>query len=433
MAPTKSVPKTTAKPVAKQTKELKEKKPKDTKEKMPKDTKEKMPKDTKEKKPKDSPEKPLAIPVMRCVTQMRDLLNADALKRLKTFEEENADLLATDKSMRAEIKDIDNIVVNDDDDAADVESKKVAKKAAKDRLANFQKSDLYKTYADLKRHVFRISADARRSLASVVDATVADLVKFGIQRTVENLPSNGGSRPKVHVSAYRCDQFSDICVHPLVSDLKATAKIFENKIEQESAAGPAKTITIDDGDVNKIEEDEPEAEAEAEAEAEPEEEEEEDEDDDDDEDSEKPKPKKKRVSGPLTYKTVVYNKFRKEIRLDEQTGQFQCSQDIRDLISNIIIDFINRVTFYVHVLVGYVSGVSTVTEKHILGALKLMYYHSDGNLDRFVKFETGVDALVEDIKRVKAARKLNPNKKVKNDDSSKEKSPSKEKPKSKTR
>ena len=296
-------------------------------------------KDKKEKPnpPKKFINKPINVPVMRCINQLKELLNANYEINMKKFKEDHTNFLEKDK--------IYAIRVRKETDADEKTNKKVEYeewKKSEDRIG------LYKELKSIRKDAFRISGKASRYISLLLEFMIRDIVKYGINVVLD---SNSPKQSKLKPEEFRNIALANLVVYPLIGNLKALqipdekpTKVTKNKESKKDKDKPTKEEQEDSDDAQTI----------------------------------------KTRSSNTSYKMVTFNIFKNLVN-DTDNQKLCCGQDTKSYVSSIITEFIDSLNVYLSILVSNSTSASTINEKHVFNACKLLYYYHHRNFDEYSK------------------------------------------------
>uniref|UniRef100_A0A6C0LM48 Uncharacterized protein n=1 Tax=viral metagenome TaxID=1070528 RepID=A0A6C0LM48_9ZZZZ len=348
--------KTAKKPTAKKdSKEPKDKVVKPNKEQKPVAAKKLSSKksSTASTKPPKNLDKPVNVPVMRCITQLKTLLNQETKESIDKFETEHADYIKKEKEF------IDKIKVS----KKNTEDKKKLQAEFKAWRDNDKNSPLTKNITKLRKSIYRVSGPASKYVAQILEIIIKDILKYGIDTAINS--TKNPRQPKLTPKDFSDMSADNVSTFALINGLKSV-ELIKNGIGKEE-----KKASSTGG---------------------------EEEDDSPDEKEEDPATKKK--SAP-TYKMVIYNLFRKLVA--PHNTRLCCANACKQFISDLLMEFIDRLQFYLAELVCITAKASTVNQFHILSACKLLYYNVYRNTESYTHFKEQVDELFNNkfVKKVK--------------------------------
>ena len=293
----------------------------------------------KTKKENNVSTKSISVPVMRCVTQLKFLLNNVPINKIKLYEQNNKPYFSTEKEFITKIKEVK---------PTDKESIRTEFNKWK---ANDTNNIITKTIQKYRKEKYRISGPAAKHIAQILEIIIRELLTYGIK--IYTSTANKAKSPKLLVKDYTNITEDDISIFPLISGLKILEDIKNSKpavtVEKKES-----TETIDD---SNGEEDK----------------------------------KNKEKKGTPTYRMVIYNIFTQL----KPTQKLHCSVPCKQFISDILMEFVERLQFYLAELVGTTAQASTINEKHVLSACRLMFYSVYRNLDEYSKFATTLEEMYQ--------------------------------------
>lgn len=271
--------------------------------------------------------KPINVPVMRCVSQLKSLLNTSIKNSIDEFGEKNRNYVETESKFHARIK---------ENRKNETERKKVQKEY--DTWKNGDKvKNLTKEIRNLRKSVYRISGTASKYVAQIIEVIIRTTLAYGVKQISEN--ASQSKQPKLLPKDFKEMTEENNSSFPLIMGLKSLDCIKNDKREEPVKEEPVKEEPV----------------------------------------------KEDKKKEPPTYKMVIYNIF-KSLLDKEKTSKMCCSGPCKQFISDTIMEFVEKLHFYLTVLVGSASSTSTINEKHILNACKLMYYNAYRSVDQYDEF-----------------------------------------------
>ena len=306
--------------------------PSPKKEKKMKDIK---PKDVKVKKVKDNNimDKSINVPVMRCVSQLKILLNRQTKDTLALLHSENPEYFEKEKEFNAKLRKMPP-------DSKD--GKSGPKKKLHDECKEWKSSpvniELTQKICAARKKMYRISGPASKYISQILELVIKEMLKYGID--VSSSATKGGKTPKLEAKNYVDMSEDNLLIYPLISGLKIVEDL--HKVKDDTSRKDE-----DSGDESK----------------------------------DKKKTGEKR---PPSYQMVVHNMFR-QLTLSDSDKKC-CSKPCKFFISDILMELVERQAFYLSELVGNTAQASTVSEKHVLSTCRLLFYNVHRNLDEYNKF-----------------------------------------------
>lgn len=348
------------------------------------------PTDTKTKKKSPS------VPIMRCVGQLKSHLNDENKKKLTDLQDENKEYIEEVNTRLKQIK--ERTVFEKDGKTANVERTKEARDTLRQDLDKFKSKygEVPKTLDDLTKSLYRISGPASKYLSAILHIIIRNLLEHSVESTLKRLQPNQ-KQQKVDELSFGDVNTENFEFYPIISKLKTlvdvqnqyTRHIEEElrKIEKKDDKEPKEKKRRKKADKAAATDETPAAEEEPAAPEEPTNRSSsdlaEDEEDDD---------KKKATS----YRMVIYNIFKTILanRDVEEGKKLCCAGSTKTIISNLLLEYVERLASFLGILVGATAKANTINEEHIMNANKLMFsmYNS---LNNYAKFEEQVKLTIK--------------------------------------
>lgn len=285
-------------------------------------------------------DKPINVPVMRCVSQLKTLLNEEVKNKIENFNKINEKFLTKEAEFHKSIR---------ENKKNEPERKKTLKEF--DTWKNDDSNKVItKEITNLRKSIYRISGPASKYVSQILEVIIRHMLSYGITNSTQSGKNN--KQPKLLPKDFKDMSEDNVSIFPLIVGLKSLEFLKDEK--KESLKEDKKEDVETEADEHEGEED-----------------------------------KKDKKKGPPTYKMVIYNIFKRIVQ-QEQGSKLCCSGTCKQFISNILMEFVERLQFYLSVLVGNTANTSTINEKHVLNACKLMYYNVHRNTDQYSKFNDGI-------------------------------------------
>jgi len=295
-------------------------------------------KSTKKVVEKKEVKKTTNVPIMRCVGQLKNHLNNDTKHLIEEFLEKNKKYSETHQKLTKEIRDA--VVYSDPEKKViDKEKTKVARDEIRKKLSEFNTNNdsITKEIRSLNKKLYRISGSASKYLSAILYSIIENLLNYAIQNVVsQTTPTQ--KQPKVDITALSNMTLDNSDIYPIVSGLPSLVNI-KNLPEKETTKKSRNESqeTLEDKEGSNSEGDD-----------------------------------KKRG---VTYKMVIYNIFRDIIknRTGDDNQKLCCAVSTREVISDILLEYVERLSNFLEILVGSTAKANTINDDHIINANKLMF------------------------------------------------------------
>lgn len=298
------------------------------------------------KKPKHKDSKPnvsdksFNVPVMRCISQLKNILNKNTKNEIENFSKDNSEFFDKEKAFLNKIK-----VTKDKNE------KEVIKKEFNEWKNNDKNIDFTKKIQKSRKCLYRISGPASKYISQILEFIIRDMLKYGIEVSISNKSTK---LTKLTDKEYKNINTEKLQCHPLIYGLKMLEDLQNDNIKKDKD---------DDSEDEKKEKDK-------------------------DEKKDKDKEKQK----PQTYQMVTHNIF-KQLIAAESDKKLCCGRPCKVFISDLLMEVVDRFAFYLSELVGTSAQASTVNEKHVLSSCRLLFYNCHRNLDEYNKFVEIIDSM----------------------------------------
>ena len=302
--------------------------------------------DVKKTKHKDAKpnvsDKSFNVPVMRCISQLKNILNKDTKTEIEEFTKENADFFAKEKVF------LDKIKVT-----KDKKQKEAFKKEFNEWKNNDKNIDFTKKIQKSRKCLYRISGPASKYISQILEFIIRDMLKYGIEVSVS---SKNTKLTKLTDKEYKNINTEKLQCYPLIYGLKMLEDLQNDNLKKDKD---------EDSEDEKKEKDK---------------------------EKEKEKDEKKEKQKQQTYQMVTHNIF-KQLIATESDKKLCCGRPCKVFISDLLMDVVDRFAFYLSELVGTSAQASTVNEKHVLSTCRLLFYNCHRNLDEYNKFVEIIDSM----------------------------------------
>lgn len=334
------------------------------------------------------------VPIMRCVGQLKFYLNDDTKKKITDFLEAHKeyDTFITDKT-----KEIKEITVYTDAKKTDVDGDKTESARADKRkeLEVFKKdnTDLTKSFDNLNKSLYRISGPASKCLSAILHTIIQNILEYSVDVTLKK-SQPGQKQPKVDKLSFGDINKDNFDIYPIISELKTLVDIQSQFQKKKVAEEEKESKDAKDKETKKKRKKATDADVLTPAATEDELAEHEDHEDHEvDDDGSDPDKKKS-----TTYKMVIYNIFRNIVKNRdlEEGKKLCCAVPTRTVISDILLEYVERLSHFLEILVGQTAKANTINSDHIMNANKLMF-SMYGRLDKYGEFQTQVTETCKNI------------------------------------
>tara|TARA_B110000908_G_C10267723_1_gene466215 strand:+ start:7887 stop:9023 length:1137 start_codon:yes stop_codon:yes gene_type:complete len=335
--------------------------------------------------------KPINVPVMRCVGQLKSHLNDETKNKITDILENNKAYETRITEFNTQIKDA-KVFSDKEKTLADAEGTAEAKNVLRKQLVDFKEKnkDVTDSITKLNKSIYRISGPASKYLSSILHTIIYNILDHSVDSTLKkSLPAQ--KQPKVDRLSFGDISRENFDFYPIITDLPTFVEVqtlfrkreFEEKEEKEKKEKKEKKPRKKTSEVPEPTLDEDEA-----------------------EEDEKPEPDTTNDSDdekkPTTYKMVIYNIFRMIVKNRdlEEGKKLCCAVPTREVISNILLEYVERLSNFLEILVGATANANTINEDHIMNANKLMFTMFNST-DKYGKFEDQVKQTYKVIEEVR--------------------------------
>jgi hypothetical protein len=341
--------------------------------------------------------KPINVPVMRCVGQLKSHLNDETKDKINEILNKNKEYNTKISEFTTNIKDV-KVYSNKEKTVLDDEKTVAAKEALRIELAAYKKENgnISDSIAKLNKSIYRISGPASKYLSSILHTIIYNILDHSVGSTLKkSLP--GQKQPKVDKLSFGDISRENFDFYPIISDLPTFVEVqglfrkresdeLEKDKEKEKDKDKEKKrrkkntdttqTTPETTDEVEVEEEEKEVGTVGES------------------DDEKKS---------TTYKMVIYNIFRMIVKNRdlEEGKKLCCAVPTREVISNILLEYVERLSNFLEILVGATANANTINEDHIMNANKLMFTMFN-SMDNYGKFENQVKQTYKILEEVKS-------------------------------
>ena len=329
------------------------------------------------------------VPVMRCNSQLKKLLNGETELKLENLKKTHVDTLNEIKDKSKKLKELDSVIkeaenkfkqelkekgITETNQIKEAVSNNVNIKKLKEgyvkekeKFMNWKKTDEIKNinteYEQLNKDVFRTSSKASKITSIILEKIIKDILQHGIDDIVTT--KKEGKPQKLNIENFKNISQDNIDSYPLIMSLKTVDKI-RNYIPPEKNNGKKIKESESSDDIKKSKDEEI------------------DNDDDHPEDTKK--------NGSSDYNMVVYNMFKSlSPPLDGTKRKLSFAVACKTDISDICIQFIEKLSLFLRELVKGVAQASTISEDHIFASCKLMFINSYISTDEYDNFKKEIE------------------------------------------
>jgi hypothetical protein len=342
--------------------------------------------------------RPINVPVMRCVGQLKSHLNDETKHKITEILEGHKEYNKFVGDTNIKIKeakvysDKEKKVVND-------EASLLAKEALRKELADYKEKhkDITSSITKLNKSIYRISGPASKYLSSILHTIIYNILDHSVGSTLKkSLP--GQKQPKVDKLSFGDISRENFDFYPIISDLPTFVEVQElfKKRELDELEKDKEKDKDKDKEKKRRKKNTGTATEKSEG-ATPDEDEVEEKHEDAINSNESDDEKKS-----TTYKMVIYNIFRMIVKNRdlEEGKKLCCAVPTREVISNILLEYVERLSNFLEILVGATANANTINEDHIMNANKLMFTMFN-SMDNYGKFEDQVKQTYKVIEEVR--------------------------------
>ena len=338
--------------------------------------------------------RPINVPIMRCVGQLKTHLNGETKTRLDELLDENKEYITTVNEFNRKIKEC--VIFSDKEKKVlDEDKTKEGKKLIRQELKEFRQKneDLSNEFDNLNKRIYRISGSASKYLSAILHTIIYNILEHSIDSTIRRSTPNQ-KQPKVDKLSFGDISRENFEFYPIINDLPSLVEVqsIYNKKEKEDKdkdKDKDKDSVKEKKKKKKTEEEENDPKVDDKEENDPKVDDKDDkeENDDKEESAEDNDDKKKSI----TYKMVIYNIFRTIVKNRdlEEGKKLCCAVSTREVISDILLEYVERLSSFLEILVGDTAKANTINEDHIMNSNKLMFRIFNAN-ENYAKFETQV-------------------------------------------
>lgn len=305
----------------------------------------------------------ISISQARCDKYLKSVINDPAdvsiLRDLKTYFGTNALLKEKVEALEDELTGIRR-----EEKTADDASRKDLTKRSGEITKQLGSSELKEMVSKLKEHrevvkrVIRLSKDVPIALATAGDYIVTDLIMFAMDYVLDKTKNR-----TVEIRHLFADGYDKTKVYQIVHGLKTFSDYEKTKDQEKSKPAP----------VEEEEDEQPDTTG-SESEAD---------------------------SNAIVLDRYVHNLIDK-IKKDEKVTKYKnirVSKAVKKFMSNLIIDFLDKIAVYSNVIVHNITFVRTLTSSHITNIIRLILSNKIAENEVFNEINTNINSKIELFKQ----------------------------------
>ena len=281
------------------------------------------------------------------IGRCKEIKTALSNKNTDEFENLFKDITKLKKDIKPEMTAAEKNAVNKKVDAK-------LKTLSADAKANYE---MFVEQKDIIKRIIRLSKEVPIAIAIVSDFIIRDLITFGIERALTKNDKSDKKRASttVNLSHLFEEGYDNTKVYPMISTLKT----FEKYVKTPELLKKAKKLT----------EEETGSDAKS---------------DDDTSSSEE--------GDNINFKRYIQKFIKEDIRNDPKYNTIRVSNYVKEFLSNLIVDLLERISMYSKIIVHNIAGARTLNTDYLINIIKLFMSHRDPG---FVVFND-ISSIIQD-------------------------------------